>query len=173
MCVQETLYSGQECSAYFFGKEAVDQKAAMSPMSTYVFSLIYQPQVAKKKSSTKQRRKTVQRTRELRLALGFRTESASEQVRVPAQRDHDKYTFEVVSQYCSIFKGVWSCIGNVNTRTRARAHTHTHTHLQACMNASYSDRSHEPQKKHQKKAIYFSFNTERNKLNKTGKRRPR
>ena len=49
MCVQETLYSGQECSAYFFGKEAVDQKAAMSPMSTYVFSLIYQPQVAKKK----------------------------------------------------------------------------------------------------------------------------
>ena len=127
MCVQETLYSGQECSAYFFGKEAVDQKAAMSPMSTYVFSLIYQPQVAKKKSSTKQRRKTVQRKRELRLALGFRTESASEQVRVPAQRDHDKYTFEVVSQYCSIFKGVWSCIGYVNTRTRARAHTHTHT----------------------------------------------
>ena len=149
MCVHETLYSGQECSAYFFGKEAVDQKAAMSPMSTYVFSLIYQPQVAKKKSSTKQRRKTVQRKRELRLALGFRTESASEQVRVPAQRDHDKYTFEVVSQYCSIFKGVWSCIEYVNKRTRARARTHTHTHLQACMNASQTDHMN-PQKKPKK-----------------------
>ena len=42
------FWPGMLC-IYFFGKEAVDQKAAMSPMSTYVFSLIYQPQVAKKK----------------------------------------------------------------------------------------------------------------------------
>ena len=145
MCVQETLYSGQECSAYFFGKEAVDQKAAMSPMSTYVFSLIYQPQVAKKKSSTKQRRKTVQRKRELRLALGFRTESASEQVRVPAQRDHDKYTFEVVSQYCSIFKGVWSCIEYVNTRTHANTHTrYMHACMHACMHHIQTDHMNPP-----------------------------
>ena len=96
MCVQETLYSGQECSAYFFCKEAVDQKAAVSPMSsTCVFSLIYQPQDAKESWT---RKTTVQRKRELRLALGPRTESASEQMRVPAQREHDKYTFEVVSQ---------------------------------------------------------------------------
>ena len=52
----------------------------------------------KKKVVDKTAGKTVQRKRELRLALGFRTESASEHVRVPAQRDHDKYTFEVVSQ---------------------------------------------------------------------------